>query len=114
MLKHVIEVILPTIISACELIGIFVVAASTVIAFVKYLHRLVTGCASKFKIELAEGLSAGLTFKMAAVILKTVQVQELEELLVLGAVILFKALISLMIHLELKAERERLEEEAVK
>ena len=33
MLEHIIELILPTIISACELMGIFVVTVSALIAF---------------------------------------------------------------------------------
>ena len=41
-------------------------------------------------------------FKMAAEILKTVLVRDLNELLVLGAVILLRALLSLLIHFEMR------------
>ena len=44
---------------------------------------------------------------MAAEILKTVLVRDLNELLVLGAVILLRALLSLLIHLEMRAGRYR-------
>ena len=104
MLEHIIETVLPPIISVCELIGIFVVTVSAVQAFIKYLKGLVTRSHTNFKFELAQGLASGLEFKMAAEILKTVLVRNLEELVILGAVILLRALLSLLIHVEMKAE----------
>ena len=44
---------------------------------------------------------------MGAEILKTVLVRNFEEIYVLGAIILLRALLSLMIHFEIKAEKER-------
>ena len=44
----------------------------------------------------------GLEFKMAAEILRTVLIQSLDELIMLGAVILLRALLSLLIHYEIK------------
>jgi uncharacterized membrane protein len=104
MLEHAINVILPPIISLCELIGIFVVTVTALQSFYKYLKGLVTRTPSDFKFELAQGLASGLEFKMAAEILKTVQVRDKEELLILGAVILLRALLSLLIHFEMKEE----------
>ena len=54
------------------------------------------------KFELANGLALSLEFKMAAEILKTVLVRDLNELVVLGAVIVLRALLSLLIHVEMK------------
>ena len=52
--------------------------------------------------KFAMGLAAALEFKMAAEILKTVLVRDLNELVVLGAVIVLRALLSLLIHVEMK------------
>ena len=49
----------------------------------------------------------GLEFKMAAEILKTVLVQEMSELYVLGAVILLRALLSVLIHFEMKYNEKK-------
>ncbi len=106
MLEHLIARILPTIISLCELIGIFVVIISSIQAFIQYLREQFTRKRTNFKFELARGLASGLEFKMAAEILKTVLVQNLEELFILAAVILLRALLTFLIHLEMKAERE--------
>lgn len=104
MLEHFIELVLPPIISMCELIGIFVVVFSAMQAFWQYIKSIFTRQSTEFKLELEEGLAAGLEFKMAAEILKTVLVRTVDELVILGAVILLRALLSLMIHIEIKAE----------
>ena len=102
MLEHIIEWSLPTIISACELMGIFVVAVSALKAFWLYCKGLVPHRPSNIKVGRANGLATSLEVKMAAEILKTVLVRDLNELLVLGAVILLRALLSLLIHFEMK------------
>lgn len=104
MLEHLIEVVLPVVISVCELMGIFVVAVSALTAFFRYCKGLITHRPSNVKFELANGLATSLEFKMAAEILKTVLVRSMSELLVLGAVILLRALLSLLIHFEMKGE----------
>lgn len=110
MLERIIELCLPTIISACELMGIFVVAVTAARAFWLYCVGMVTRRPRNIKFQLAEGLATSLEFKMAAEILKTVLVRDLQELMVLGAVILLRALLSLLIHVEMKGERGALRE----
>lgn len=107
MIEKLIEVILPTIISVLELMGIFVVSFSALHAFWEYLQTILLHRTFDFKVELANGMATALEFKMAAEILKTVLVRELSELLVLGAVIALRALLSLLIHFELRAEQVR-------
>ena len=94
MLHLVIERTLPTVISLCELMGIFVVAVSALGGFFQYCRGLITHRAVNIKADLANGLATSLEFKMAAEILKTV--------LVRGAVILLRALLSLLIHFEMR------------
>ena len=102
ILENIITQSLPVIIAICEIIGIFVVTVSAVTAFWGYLKGLFTHQSTNFKFELAQGLASGLEFKMAAEILKTVLVRSLDELVILGAVILLRALLSLLIHVEMK------------
>lgn len=106
MLEEFVKLILPPIISLCELMGIIVVVISALRAFWAYCKGLVTHVPRDVKFDLANGLATSLEFKMAAEILKTVLVQELNELLVLGAVILLRALLSLLIHVEMRGERQ--------
>ena len=84
-----------------EFIGVGIIIVSGIIGFTKYLRRH-----PDTKIVLAQGLAMGLEFKMGAEILKTVLVRSLNEILILGAIILLRALLSLMIHFEIKAEQQ--------
>lgn len=102
MVEHFIQQILPPMIGALELMGIFVVAISATKAFIRYIHGLVTRQDVDIKFALANGMAISLEFKMAAEILKTVLVHEMNELIVLGAVILLRALLSFLIHFEMK------------
>ncbi len=102
MLEQLVEIILDILIPICELMGIFVVAVSALAAFWVYLKTLFTHTPSDVKFRLANGLALSLEFKMAAEILKTVLVRDTKELLVLGAVIILRALLSFLIHFEMK------------
>lgn len=102
MLEHLVERCLEGLIPLCELIGIFVVAVTVGRAFCRYLRSLFTPAPVDVKMRLAAGLGLSLEFKMAAEILKTVLVRDLSELLVLGIVIVLRALLSVLIRFEMK------------
>ena len=102
MAERVIHVILEILIPLCELMGIAVVAVSSLGAFGRYVGSLVTRDMGDIKFRLASGLALSLEFKMAAEILKTVQIRSFEELTVLGIVIALRALLSFLIHFEMK------------
>lgn len=102
MLEHSVELVLEALIPLCELMGISVIAVSAARAFFQYIRSLLTGVTCDVKFQLANGLALSLEFKMAAEILKTVLIRDFGELLVLGAVIVLRALLSFLIHFEMK------------
>jgi uncharacterized membrane protein len=102
MLHHVIEIVLPSIISILEIMGILIVIWSAVHSFWEYIQNAFMHKHLHIQSDLAKGLATGLEFKLGAEILKTVLVQSLDELYVLGAVILLRSLMSLLIHFEMK------------
>ena len=105
MLHHVIEIVLPTVISILEILGIFIVVWSALHAFWEYIQNSFMKKDLDIQTNLAKGLATGLEFKLAAEILKTVLVHSLDELYILGAVILLRALMSVLIHFEMKGNR---------
>lgn len=114
-LENAIETILPYIINILEIMGIAVVAWSGISAFWGYIKDIFLHKKSNFMFKFSEGLAAGLEFKMAAEILKTVLVKEMSELLVLGAIILLRAILSILIHFEMRhKKREKQQEETSK
>ena len=107
MLEHFVELFLEILIPVCELMGITIVAISAFSAFWQYAKSLVLRVPSNVKFQLANGLALSLEFKMAAEILKTVLIRDFGELMVLGAVIVLRALLSFLIHFEMKGSHEK-------
>ena len=106
MLEHLVELFLEALIPICELMGISIVAISAGTAFWQYIRSLILRIPYNVKFHLANGLALSLEFKMAAEILKTVLIRDLTELVVLGAVIFLRALLSLLIHFEMNHSKE--------
>lgn len=102
MLHNFIKLILPTIISICELIGIFIVVITVVTSFYNYMKGIVLHIPSNAKYQLANGLATSLSFKMAGELLKTVIVNDWSELLMLGVIIALRAMMAAMLHFETK------------
>ena len=82
--------------------GILVVCWTAIMAFWEYIQNSFMKKDIDLQTHLAKGLATGLEFKMAAEILKTVLVRDLGELYILGAVILLRAILSVLIHFEMK------------
>ena len=101
-LHGIITAVLPFMIAVLEIIGIFIVFRSGIHGFFNYFRITFLKKQFDLQTDLARGLALGLEFKMAAEILRTVLVQSLGELAMLGAVILLRALLSLMIHWEIR------------
>ncbi len=108
-LHWLIELVVPYMISVLEISGILVVFVSGIRGFWQYFQ--ITFMKKKYDLQgdLAKGLAMGLEFKMAAEILRTVLIQDLDELYMLGAVILLRALLSILIHYELKQPKKKKE-----
>ena len=107
MLHEVIELILPHMISILEGIGIVIVFWSGIYGFWQYFQNTFMKRSHDLQTNLANGLALGLEFKMAAEILRTVLIQSLDELYMLGAVILLRALLSVLIHYEIKHPKKK-------
>ena len=112
ILHTIVESFLPYAISVFEIIGILVVCGTGIRGFWQYCQSTFLRKELDFETNLAKGLAVGLEFKMAAEILKTVLIQSMEEIYMLGAVILLRALLSVLIRFELKThkKKERIED----
>lgn len=104
MLSSLIHIILVNAIDIIELFGIIIIAVGSLKAFWLYLVSLFRKENTSFRHELASAMAIGLEFKMAAEILKTVLIRDLNELVILGAVILLRALLAFMIRIEMKSD----------
>ena len=60
------------------------------------------------RLNLAEGLAMALSFKLGGEILRTVVVRDMSEIIQVGAIIVLRAALTLLIHWEIKNEEEDL------
>ncbi len=106
-LHEIIEIAVPYMISVLEIIGIIVVFVAGIKGFWQYVQNTFMKKSYDLQGDLAKGLTMGLEFKMAAEILRTVLIQSMDELYMLGAIILLRALLSLLIHFEIKHPKRK-------
>lgn len=101
-LEKIVEIVLPIIISILEIMGISIVFWSGLRAFWEYIQNTFFKKNYNLQFHFAAGLATGLEFKMGAEILKTVLIRDMSELFVLGAVIILRAVLSLLIYFEMR------------
>ncbi len=92
-----------------ELVGAAVIIIGALVCMVKYIQSLIKHKKLPLKILLANQLALGLEFMLVAEILKTVVTENhsLDEIVVLGMVILLRAGVSMLLHWELKIEEKK-------
>ena len=104
--ENIVRLVVPEIIGIIELMGIIVIIVGSIKAFYMYGRSLLNHLHYPIKLSLGNSLALGLEFKMGAEILKTVMIQEINEIMILGAIIILRALLSILIHYEVKSEKE--------
>ena len=109
MLSNFIHIIVPYLVNILELMGIIVLTISAIKAFYNYIMTLFNKNVTSYKYQFSNSMATALGFKLAAEILKTVIVRTVEEVIILGAIILLRAVMSIIIHLEMKEEVNRAE-----
>ena len=104
-MEHVITtMIIPTIISMLELMGTIVILVAGIKAFYRYILSLFKAVNYSIKVDFAQALALALEFKLAAEILKTVIVRNFDEMYILAAIILLRAILTFVIHWEIKSD----------
>lgn len=105
IIEGLVQAIVPDIIGLIELIGIFVILIGSLRAIVLYVRSFFEHSHFPVKLMLGNSLALGLEFKMGAEILKTVIIRSEEEIFMLGCIIVLRALLSVLIHFEVKSEK---------
>jgi uncharacterized membrane protein len=102
LIHHIAELIVCTL----ELVGMLIIVVGSVKALATIGVSLKSKRHSNIVIGLGRSLSLALEFKMGAEIVNTVIIRDLRELAILGIVILIRALLAVLIHWEMKMEKE--------
>lgn len=89
-----------------ELIGIIIIIVGSCRALMRLIQCMVKKQPFHVVVDLGKALSLALEFKMGAEIIKTVIIHNLEELAILGVVIIIRALLSFIVHWEIRLEEK--------
>ena len=89
-----------------ELIGILIIIIGSFKAIIEIFSILTKKHKTNIVIKLGNTLALALEFKMGAEIVNTVIVRELNELGILAIVIALRAILSILIHWEIKNEKK--------
>lgn len=89
-----------------ELIGIIIIIVGSIRALIRIVKCVIEKKNLHVVIDLGKALSLALEFKMGAEIIKTVIIHNLQELAILGIVIVIRALLSVIIHWEMRMEEK--------
>ena len=83
-------------------IGIFVIVFGGVKVFVQYIGQKLSPHVHSLKMELAESMAFALEFMMVGEILHTIVAKSTTDLIVLGAIVVLRTILTLVIHYEIK------------
>lgn len=102
LLEHVVQFIAQLGIGVAELAGIAILVITAVRGFINYFRK-----DEHIRLHLAQGIALALEFKLGGEVLRTVVVRQWTELAILGAVIVLRAVLTLLLHWEIRIEEER-------
>ena len=92
--------------SILEFVGIIIIIIGSFRALIRLVRCVIERKNFHVVIDLGKALSLALEFKMGAEIIKTVIIHNLEELAILGIVIIIRALLAFIIHWEIHLEEK--------
>ena len=106
--EHFLHVLAEVTVHTLEIIGISIVIFGSVKVLLRVFKRVKNKEAEPQNavIALGRSLALALEFKMGAEIVNTVIVRELKELLILGIVIVLRAILAVLIHWEITTEEK--------
>ena len=106
VLELFLESAVPMIAGLAEVIGLFIIVTSLVRATYHYICAFFFHDRYDFHHEMSSGLTTALEFLMSAEIAKTFQLQNLESVVPLAATFALRALMSLLLHIEMRGQHK--------
>lgn len=106
ILENILHVIVNLAMLLFEYIGVGVITFAGIQGIINYVKR-----SPDTRLKLAQGLAMGLEFKLGSEILRTVVVRSLSEIAIVGSIIALRAVLTILIHWEIKNERNEVPSE---
>ncbi|MDO4543329.1 MAG: DUF1622 domain-containing protein [Clostridia bacterium] len=88
-----------------EIAGVVVLVVVSVKAFIGWIKKN-----PNVRLELAEGIALSLTFKIGGELLRSVIVRDWNEILILGAIVALRGLLTFLIRWDIRSEKRKMGE----
>ena len=105
VLEELFNKYLPILIHLFELMGILILTVGVFTAFYHYIQKRFFKKNINIKYEFADVMITTLDFKLAAEILKTVIIKNMDELIIIGAVFILRIIMTFVLEREMKFEK---------
>ena len=105
LLEGFLETAVPMIAGLAEVIGLFIIVTSLTKATYHYIRATFFHDKYDFHHEMSNGLTTALEFLMSAEIARTFLLPSLQSVIPLAATFALRALMSLLLHVEMRASR---------
>jgi uncharacterized membrane protein len=102
LLNTVLGSLAEVLICILEVIGILIIAYSSIAVFIRYCRLRFKEPDSELKLQLAQGMTLGLEFLLAGEILHTIVARDIYELIAVGGLVIIRSLITLLLYWEIK------------
>ena len=101
LVQQYFEIVIKWAILLCEAIGVLMIVLTAIRGVIAWIRK-----DPHARLIAAEGIAVALTFKMGGEVMRSVIVREWQELLILGAIVLLRAIMAVLIHFEIRAEKK--------
>lgn len=101
LFAHIIHELIIFLSILLEAFAALVIAAVSIIVLIGYIFSLFKP-EERLRLGLARGLALGLEFALAGEILRTIVVRSLEDIIILGSIVILRAGLSILIHWEIQ------------
>ena len=101
IVQHYFELVIEWAVILCDVIGVVMIVLTAIRGVIAWIRKK-----PEARLIAAEGIAIALTFKMGGEVLRTAIVREWQELLILGAIVLLRAIMAFIIHFEIRSEKK--------
>lgn len=103
IIEHFLEIVIPYITGTLELIGVGIITIAALRGVLKFFKNGFNFKDDDVAVSFAKAMALSLEFKLAAEIVKTVVIRDLDEFVILASVAILRVVLTFVLHWELKS-----------
>lgn len=110
IIEHFLELIIPYITATLELIGVSIITIAALRGLFKFFKNGFNFNDDEVAVSFAKAMALSLEFKLAAEIIKTVVIRDLDEFIILASVAVLRVVLTFVLHWELTSGAKNIQD----